>query len=931
MVTEHRVGPLRALLAVLAATVAFAGDAAHAQTPLALSADPAFHGESGSRWVAEYAYIAGSPITGANRPFTYGRDPTRDAHKVKEPVMPTASGGTAPYDWSISFRDTRTGTAHGAADLGLTFDTSTNPPTLRATTATSLTLPSGSGFHAIFDVAVTVTDSASPAASVSRSGVMAIQADSAPSFAASESSVTFYTNYWDEWEYPAATGGNFAFNDNRYSLSASVPAGLYHLQPARRILGRPTTAVAETEYTLTVTDRDGDTATTTLKITVAAPAATDAPAFPRAAVSIPWYVSGYPYHLYESTGGPYTKVANLPPAKGLNLTYSASGLPSGLTLTLDTTVPCTRNGTVPCLSGSPTQAGTHSATITATNAHGSATLAVTIHAVVARNPYLAPPKADSCTSVRLTWREGSNRTYPNTNSPAPAPPAVTGWTLQGQQPGDAGWTTLVNNGSASVKAHTHTVPSGSSWLYRVKAHVSGGESGWSHVRTVSASRNALNDTDRRAAYEKLEVGMTLAYSYGSSTFLWDQAGVTWQRSDDAASPSWSEVSTADGFYTLTPADAGKLFRVVRTGAPVFSNRGTHLDWIWTHPTMASAVALLPYYFNANPVAADNAPAFASSSMTYPAVAAGDAVNLQLGAAGGSAPVTYAISPAPPPGSGLTFDTATGALTGTAASDLSQTFTVTARDADCDEATFTAYVGTTAPAVILPPSEPPPGVRLRVTAEVAGPVPPGRRFTVGYACLGAGGSFHIWPGEARYVHVPPHAPCSLSVHDDGGARAVSGTFEDRTFRTGTLIDLLFDFAEPEPAVAVIETRVWQSLRHAERLWISARHGGGSWTTLGTVRLPLDQVLIPGGRLRAGTVTLDAPAAGGDATVTIDVRVVRDGDTGAVYVDARSAGGPWANGLGLAVPLDRLSSSGRYRYGDTVLEVPLEETEAEASAP
>ena len=66
--------------------------------------------------------------------------------------------------------------------------------------------------------------------------------------------------------------------------------------------------------------------------------------------------------------------------------------------------------------------------------------------------------------------------------------------------------------------------------------------------------------------------------------------------------------------------------------------------------------------------------------------------------------------------GLALDAATGVISGELTENWGGYYTLTATDADCDQATLTVEVA-------------PPTVALRVTAAVAGPVPPGTRFTV----------------------------------------------------------------------------------------------------------------------------------------------------------------------------------------------------------
>ena len=59
---------------------------------------------------------------------------------------------------------------------------------------------------------------------------------------------------------------------------------------------------------------------------------------------------------------------------------------------------------------------------------------------------------------------------------------------------------------------------------------------------------------------------------------------------------------------------------------------------------------------------------------------------------------------------------------------------------------------------------------------------------------------------------------------------------------------------------VEARVWQDVRDDRRIYISARVAGGSWDTLGTIRLLLDDGLSSTGRYRYGDIRLDAGLSG-----------------------------------------------------------------------
>ena len=130
---------------------------------------------------------------------------------------------------------------------------------------------------------------------------------------------------------------------------------------------------------------------------------------------------------------------------------------------------------------------------------------------------------------------------------------------------------------------------------------------------------------------------------------------------------------------------------------------------------------------------------------------------------------------------------------------------------------------------------------------------------------------------------------------------------------------------DSSTATVEVRVWQDVGDELDIYISARPAGGSWRTLGTIPLPLDDGVSSSGRFRYGDISVDVPLPGQDAPATVEVRVWQDvGDIASIYISARPAGGSWRTLGTILLPLDDgVSSSGRFRYGDISLDVPLPE--------
>ena len=118
-------------------------------------------------------------------------------------------------------------------------------------------------------------------------------------------------------------------------------------------------------------------------------------------------------------------------------------------------------------------------------------------------------------------------------------------------------------------------------------------------------------------------------------------------------------------------------------------------------------------------------------------------------------------------------------------------------------------------------------------------------------------------------------------------------------------------------ASVEVRVWQHVRDGRNIYISARSADGSWGTLGATSLPLDDGLSSSGRYRYGDIALDVPLRA--STVGVEARVWQDvRDDRRIYISARFAGGSWDTIGTIRLLLDDgLSISGRYRYGDVRL--------------
>ena len=126
-----------------------------------------------------------------------------------------------------------------------------------------------------------------------------------------------------------------------------------------------------------------------------------------------------------------------------------------------------------------------------------------------------------------------------------------------------------------------------------------------------------------------------------------------------------------------------------------------------------------------------------------------------------------------------------------------------------------------------------------------------------------------------------------------------------------------------STATVEVRVWQDVGNEHSIYVSARSEAGTWATLGTIPLLLDDGRSSSGRYRYGDLRLDVPLSDPSSPLTIEVRVWQHVTNSVrIYVSARPEEGDWGRLGTIPLPLDDgHSSSGRYRYGDLRLAVPL----------
>ncbi len=136
----------------------------------------------------------------------------------------------------------------------------------------------------------------------------------------------------------------------------------------------------------------------------------------------------------------------------------------------------------------------------------------------------------------------------------------------------------------------------------------------------------------------------------------------------------------------------------------------------------------------------------------------------------------------------------------------------------------------------------------------------------------------------------------------------------------------DAAQHGAGTVRVEVRVWQEVNDSTAIYLSARPAGGSWRTLGQLPLILDDGISTSGRFRYGDTRLDVPLPGHTAAAPVDLRIWQHVDDGEeLHVSMRAAGGSWRTFGTIPLVPSGLSGDGRLRFGDITLEVPLPSTE------
>ena len=406
---------------------------------------------------------------------------------------------------------------------------------------------------------------------------------------------------------PSAGGGAVT----SWSISPTLPAGLLFSSSTGAISGTPTAVSAVTQYTVTASNTGGSsTATVTITVNDVIPS------------SIVY--SGNPFTLTKDSA----MTTSTPSASGGTVTsWSISpSLPSGLTF----------NTSTGAISGTPTTITSSTTyTVTASNTGGSATTTISILV----ND--APPSGVAYSGSPFTLTKGTTMT---SSTPSVSGGTVVSWSISPSLP-----TGLSFDTSTGTISGTPTVVSADT-NYTITATNAGG----SNSTVVSLAVNDIAPS-------------TITYTPNSFTLAKDSAMTTaTPTSSGGAVVSWSISPSLPAGLSLDTS-TGAI-----SGTPTVTSTSTTYTITATN-TGGSATATVTI------LVTDAAPSAITYSPSSWTLTKGVAMTSVTPTSSGGAVTSWSITPTLP--AGLSFDTSTGALSGTPTAVSSFTnYTVTATNA-----------------------------------------------------------------------------------------------------------------------------------------------------------------------------------------------------------------------------------------------------------
>ncbi|NEI69225.1 autotransporter domain-containing protein [Rhizobium lusitanum] len=587
------------------------------------------------------------------------------------------SGGTGALSYAVS----------PSLPAGLAFDTATGvvsgtPTSANAATTYTVTVSDANGATAAATFSLTVNGA-----------VTATQAVASASLTSGHA-VTSFTPV-------TGSGGTGALS---YSVSPSLPAGVAFSTSSGAVSGSPTAASAATTYTVTVTDANGATATATFNLTVnGAVTATQA-------VASASLTRGHAAASFTPvTGGGGTGT----------LSYAISpSLPSGLSFS-------TSSGTVSGTATSASTATTYTVTVTDTNgATGSATFSLTVNGAVTATQAIASTSLTSghaATSFTPVTGSGGTGTLSYTVSPSlPSGLSFSGssGTVSGTATSASGATsytvTVTDANGATASAAFSLAVNGAVTANQIVASTTL-TSGHAATSFTPVSGSGGTGTLSYSVSPSLPSGLSFSTSSGAVSGTAASASgatsytVTVTDANGATASAAFDL-TVNGAVTATQAVASTMLtngHAATSFTPVTGSGGTGTLSYAVSPSLPSGLS-----FSTSSGTVSGTPASASSATTYTvtisdangatgsatfsltvngAVTATQAIastSLTSGHAatsftpvtgsGGTGTLSYNVSPSLP--AGLTFNTATGTVSGTpGAGSGTASYTVTVTD------------------------------------------------------------------------------------------------------------------------------------------------------------------------------------------------------------------------------------------------------------
>ena len=386
-------------------------------------------------------------------------------------------GGTAPYAWSatglptgLSIND-KTGVVSGT-------------PTTGGTSATK----------------VTITDAFGRTVTASFSWVVAAAPAVIPPVAQTSTVGVAITSLT-----VSATGGT-----TPYTWSATgLPAGLSIASGSGVVSGTPTTA-GTSSVTVSAKDSTGRTsAGTTFAWTVGTAVAITA-------VGTQQATTGKPVTLALTANGGTT-----------SYTWTATGLPAGLTI----------NATTGVITGTPTTVGTASVTVTAKDTAGRTSTATFSWVVAAAPTVITPANRSSTTGVAIAsvTLSATGGTTPYTWTATGLPAGLTLNTKTGVITGTP-TTAGVSTVTVSVGDATGRTSAGVTFTWRTATPVVLTDPNWPGLSTGIEELNTVGDT----------VALAMKASGGNGPFAWSATGL----------PAGLSIAAGSGLISGSPTDAG---------------------------------------------------------------------------------------------------------------------------------------------------------------------------------------------------------------------------------------------------------------------------------------------------------------------------------------------------------------------------------------